>query len=639
VLDFRGGGDIKIRYADGSEVSAGLAEAESRLKKAGAIALKVQGNLTDISSLKDLGNDSVVEPVLPDSKEGLDIYRHSASHVMAHAVKELFPAARLAIGPSTEEGFYYDFDIERPLTPEDLTRIEEKMAEIIRSNIPFRRKVIKREDAIELFGKTGEVYKVELLNEIADDEVSLYEENGFVDLCRGPHVPSTGFIKAFKLVSIAGAYWRGDEKNKMLQRIYGTAFSKEKDLKEYLTFLEEVKKRDHRKLGKELDLFSITDDIGAGLILWHPNGAIIRKAIEDFWREEHLKSGYKLLYTPHMAKVDLWKKSGHWDFYRENMYAPMEVENVEYEIKPMNCPFHIAVYKSHLRSYRDLPIGYAELGTVYRFERSGVLHGLMRVRGFTQDDAHIFAREDQMEEEVAKTLDFTLFILSTFGFDAYDIYLSTRPEKYVGTDEIWERSINALKHALEEKGLSYEVDEGGGAFYGPKIDIKIKDSLSRSWQCSTIQMDFNNPERFDVTYRGSDGREHRPIMIHRALMGSLERFFGILIEHYAGLFPVWLSPVQVALLTIAERHADYALSVANRLNAEGIRTEVNSENEKIGHKIRGATIRKIPYLVIIGDKEASEEKLSVRRRNGETLAPLSEQCFLELVCEDIKLRR
>jgi threonyl-tRNA synthetase len=513
------------------------------------------------------------------------------------------------------------------------------MAEIIRSNIPFRRKVIKREDAIELFGKTGEVYKVELLNEIADDEVSLYEENGFVDLCRGPHVPSTGFIKAFKLVSIAGAYWRGDEKNKMLQRIYGTAFSKEKDLKEYLTFLEEVKKRDHRKLGKELDLFSITDDIGAGLILWHPNGAIIRKAIEDFWREEHLKSGYKLLYTPHMAKVDLWKKSGHWDFYRENMYAPMEVENVEYEIKPMNCPFHIAVYKSHLRSYRDLPIGYAELGTVYRFERSGVLHGLMRVRGFTQDDAHIFAREDQMEEEVAKTLDFTLFILSTFGFDAYDIYLSTRPEKYVGTDEIWERSINALKHALEEKGLSYEVDEGGGAFYGPKIDIKIKDSLSRSWQCSTIQMDFNNPERFDVTYRGSDGREHRPIMIHRALMGSLERFFGILIEHYAGLFPVWLSPVQVALLTIAERHADYALSVANRLNAEGIRTEVNSENEKIGHKIRGATIRKIPYLVIIGDKEASEEKLSVRRRNGETLAPLSEQCFLELVCEDIKLRR
>ncbi|HET6516117.1 MAG TPA: threonine--tRNA ligase [Thermodesulfovibrionales bacterium] len=639
MLDFRGGGDIKIRYADGSEVSAGLAEAESRLKKAGAIALKVQGNLTDISSLKDLGNDSVVEPVLPDSKEGLDIYRHSASHVMAHAVKELFPAARLAIGPSTEEGFYYDFDIERPLTPEDLTRIEEKMAEIIRSNIPFRRKVIKREDAIELFGKTGEVYKVELLNEIADDEVSLYEENGFVDLCRGPHVPSTGFIKAFKLVSIAGAYWRGDEKNKMLQRIYGTAFSKEKDLKEYLTFLEEVKKRDHRKLGKELDLFSITDDIGAGLILWHPNGAIIRKAIEDFWREEHLKSGYKLLYTPHMAKVDLWKKSGHWDFYRENMYAPMEVENVEYEIKPMNCPFHIAVYKSHLRSYRDLPIGYAELGTVYRFERSGVLHGLMRVRGFTQDDAHIFAREDQMEEEVAKTLDFTLFILSTFGFDAYDIYLSTRPEKYVGTDEIWERSINALKHALEEKGLSYEVDEGGGAFYGPKIDIKIKDSLSRSWQCSTIQMDFNNPERFDVTYRGSDGREHRPIMIHRALMGSLERFFGILIEHYAGLFPVWLSPVQVALLTIAERHADYALSVANRLNAEGIRTEVNSENEKIGHKIRGATIRKIPYLVIIGDKEASEEKLSVRRRNGETLAPLSEQCFLELVCEDIKLRR
>jgi threonyl-tRNA synthetase len=616
-----------------------LSEAEEKLRKTNALAIRVDGQVRDLSSLKDLGDDAVIEPVAFDSPEGRDISRHSASHIMAHAVKELFPEAKFAIGPSTEEGFYYDFDIEKPLTPEDLTRIEEKMAGIIKGNTPFLRKALKRSDALALFRDMGEEYKVALLDEIADDEVSLYEENGFVDLCRGPHVPSTGFVKAFKLLSIAGAYWRGNEKNKMLQRIYGTAFAKEKELKDYLVFLEEVKKRDHRKLGKELDLFSITDDIGAGLILWHPNGAIIRKAIEDFWRDEHLKADYRLLYTPHMAKVDLWKKSGHWDFYRENMYSPMEVENVEYEIKPMNCPFHIAVYKSQLRSYRDLPVRYAELGTVYRFERSGVLHGLMRVRGFTQDDAHIFAREDQMEEEVLKTLDFTLFVLSTFGFTTYDVYLSTRPEKYVGTDAIWERSTRALKLALEEKGLSYQVDEGGGAFYGPKIDIKIKDSLNRSWQCSTIQVDFNNPERFDVTYRGSDGREHQAIMIHRALMGSLERFFGILIEHYAGAFPLWLAPVQATVLTIAERHADYAAAIASRLKAGGIRTELDTENEKIGHKIRAATIRKIPYLVIIGDKEIEEEKLSVRKKSGENLPPMTAEDFLTLIREDITLRR
>lgn len=573
------------------------------------------------------------------SAEEIEIYRHSTSHIMAHAVKELFPGARLAIGPATEDGFYYDFDIDRPLTPEDLSRIEEKMAEIIKNDKPFKRNVLHRRDAIELFRKAGEDYKVEILNQIADEEVSLYEEGGFVDLCRGPHVPSTGVIKAFKLLSIAGAYWRGDEKNKMLQRIYGTSFDGEIELKEYLKFLEEVKRRDHRRLGKELDLFSINDDIGPGLILWHPNGAIIRKAIEDFWREEHQKADYKILFTPHIAKLDLWQRSGHWDFYRENMYSPMEIEGMEYELKPMNCPFHIYIYKNSLRSYRDLPLRYAELGTVYRYERSGTLHGLLRVRGFTQDDAHIFCREDQIEDEILRVLDFTLFILRTFGFNEYDVYLSTRPEDYVGTLENWECSTDALKRALDIKRLTYAIDSGAGVFYGPKIDIKVKDSLNRAWQCSTIQVDFNNSERFDITYRGSDGKEHRPIMIHRALMGSLERFFGILIEHYAGVFPVWLAPVQVAILTIAERHSGQASQVAQRLKAEGIRTEVNLDNEKIGYKIRESTTRKIPYLVIIGDKEISEARLSVRRRNGENLGSIAEGDFLKLVKEDITLRR
>lgn len=558
---------------------------------------------------------------------------------MAHAVKMLFPDAKLAIGPATEDGFYYDFDLERPLTPEDLERIEGKMKEIIRDNSLFIRKVLKKADAIDLFRNMGEPYKVELLEEIADDEVSVYEEGGFVDLCRGPHLPSAGIIKAFRLLSIAGAYWRGSEKNKMLQRIYGTAYSTEKDLKDYLSFLEEVKKRDHRRLGKDLDLFSMNDEIGPGLILWHPNGAVIRKEIEDFWRNEHVKADYKILYTPHIARLNLWQRSGHLDFYRENMYSPMEIDNIEYELKPMNCPFHIQVYKSSLRSYRELPVRYAELGTVYRYERSGVLHGLMRVRGFTQDDAHIFCTEDQIEDEIMKVLDFTLFVLKTFGFTEYDVYLSTRPDKYVGTAENWERSTNALKNALDSKGLAYAVDPGEGVFYGPKIDIKVKDSLKRAWQCSTIQVDFNNPERFDIAYRASDGKDHTPIMIHRALMGSLERFFGILIEHHAGAFPVWLAPVQVALLTIAERHADYALSLASRLKTEGIRTETNLDNEKIGHKIRGATIRKMSYLVIIGDKEVSEGGLSVRRRNGDNLGSMTEAQFLDILREDIKLRR
>ncbi len=558
---------------------------------------------------------------------------------MAHAVKNLFPEVKVAIGPAIRDGFYYDFDIQRTFTPEDIAAIEKEMEHIIRKNSPFVRKEISKEEAIALFEKTGEIYKVELIKDIPDEKVSIYEEDGFIDLCRGPHLASTGRIAAFKLLSVAGAYWRGDEKNRMLQRIYGTSYTDRKDLKKYLDFLEEVKKRDHRRLGKELDLFSISDEIGSGLILWHPNGALIRKTIEDFWRNEHLKADYKILYTPHIAKIDLWRQSGHLDFYRENMYSPMEIEGVDYEIKPMNCPFHIHVYRSALRSYRDLPLRYAELGTVYRYERSGVLHGLLRVRGFTQDDAHIFCREDQIETEILDILDFTLFVLRTFGFETYDIYLSTRPEKYVGDDGVWDRATVALEAALKAKGLPYDVDEGGGAFYGPKIDIKVKDSLGRAWQCSTIQVDFNLPERFDISYRGTDGREHRPIMVHRALMGSLERFFGILIEHYAGAFPLWLAPVQLSVLTIAERHAEYARKLASEFRASEVRVELDLDNEKIGNKIRKSSIRKIPYSIIIGDKEVAEEKVALRRRNGESTAPFGLDELMSLLKEEMNQRR
>lgn len=627
---------VKIR---GSLIELTPDEAKAILKKEGVFAIRVGGDLLDIERINDFGHEAEIEGITFDSKEGREIYRHSTSHVMAHAVKEVFPEAKLAIGPATEDGFYYDFDLPRALTPEDLERIEERMRGIIKKDSAFRRRVLSKTEAIELFRKAGEIYKVELLNEITDDTVTIYEEDNFFDLCRGPHLPSTGMIRAFKLLSIAGAYWRGDERNRMLQRIYGTSFTEERDLNEYLNFLEEVKKRDHRRLGKELDLFSMNDDIGAGLILWHPKGAIIRKTIEDFWRDEHLRADYNILYTPHIAKLNLWKRSGHWDFYRENMYSPMEIEGVEYELKPMNCPFHIQVYRSSLRSYREMPLRYAELGTVYRFERSGVLHGLLRVRGFTQDDAHIFCREDQIEEEILRILDFTLFILRTFGFDEYDIYLSTRPEKFVGTLENWDRSTEALKSALEIKGLSYSIDPGEGVFYGPKIDIKVKDSLKRAWQCSTIQVDFNNPERFDLTYRGSDGKDHRPIMIHRALMGSLERFFGILIEHYAGAFPLWLSPVQAAVLTIADRHIDYAREITSKLKKEGIRVELNADNEKIGHKIREATIKKIPYLIIIGDKEIAEGRLSIRRLKGEGIGPLTAEDLIKHLKEEIEARR
>jgi threonyl-tRNA synthetase len=558
---------------------------------------------------------------------------------MAHAVKELYPDIKLAIGPATSEGFYYDFDSEHTFSEDDLPKIEEKMREIIKRDSPFVRREMPREEAIRLFERLGEPYKVELLKEMEDEYVTVYEEDNFIDLCKGPHLESTGKVKAFKLLSVAGAYWRGDERNKMLQRIYGVSFFTEEELNNHLRFLEEVKKRDHRRLGKELDLFSINEEIGPGLVLWHPRGATVRRVIEEFWLKEHIKANYHILYTPHIARLDLWRKTGHVDFYRENMYSPMEIEGLEYEIKPMNCPFHVSVYKSHLRSYRDLPLRYAELGTVYRYERSGVLHGLLRVRGFTQDDAHIFCTEEQIEDEVKAVLDFTIFILSSFGFKDYDIYLSTRPDEYVGTEAGWEKATNALRMALEDKGLNYSIDPGEGVFYGPKIDIKVKDCLGRAWQCSTIQVDFNIPERLDIKYRGPDSRDHRPVMIHRALMGSLERFMGILIEHYAGAFPVWLSPVQVSILTISERHVGYARDVLAHLINRGIRADIDEDNEKIGYKIRRATMLKTPYMCIIGEKEVTNRSVNVRMRDGRNLGEMGLEDFTGMIEEEIKGRR
>jgi threonyl-tRNA synthetase len=558
---------------------------------------------------------------------------------MAHAVKELYPDVKLAIGPATSDGFYYDFDCEKTFTSEDLPVIEKKMREIISADRPFMRKELPRREAIELFKSLNEMYKIELIEEIEDNTVSVYEEGNFVDLCRGPHLKSTGELKAFKLLSVAGAYWRGSEKNKMLQRIYGVSFHNEEELEQHLHFLEEVKKRDHRRLGRELSLYSISDDVGPGLVLWHPRGALIRTVIENLWKEEHYKAGYHILFTPHIAKLNLWEKTGHLDFYTENMYSPMEIEGIQYEIKPMNCPFHISVYKSRIRSYRELPIRFAELGTVYRYERSGVLHGLLRVRGFTQDDAHIFCREDQIEEEILSVLDFTLFILKTFGFADYEVYLSTRPEKFVGKPESWEKSTNALKEALARKGLEYRIDPGEGVFYGPKIDIKVKDSLGRPWQCSTIQVDFNIPERLDVFYRGADSKDHRPIMVHRALMGSLERFFGILVEHYAGAFPLWLSPVQASVLTISKRHVEYAREITDSLLKAGLRVELSTADEKIGYKIREATLQKIPYLCIIGDKEMNNRTVNVRTRAGKNIGEMPLDKLKTLLKEEISDRR
>jgi threonyl-tRNA synthetase len=545
----------------------------------------------------------------------------------------------VAIGPAIEKGFYYDFRRDEPFSPEDFAAIEKRMEEIAAQALPFTRQEEPRRELIERFRDQGEKYKVELLEEIPDDTVSIYRQGDFVDLCRGPHLPDTSWVKHFKLLRVAGAYWRGDEKNDVLQRIYGTVFFDAKELKKYLNDLEEAKKRDHRRLGKELHLFTVNDQIGPGLILWQPKGAQLRRLIEDYWKDEHYRHGYELLYTPHIARQDLWKTSGHLDFYAENMYAGMEIDEVKYQLKPMNCPFHIGVYKSDKRSYREFPIRWAELGTVYRYERAGALHGLLRVRGFTQDDAHIFCREDQLEEEIFNILDLNLHILKTFGFADYDIYLSTRPEKSVGSEEIWERATKALKQALEKKELGYTIDPGEGVFYGPKIDIKIKDQLGRSWQCSTIQVDFNLPERFDMTYTGTDNHDHRPIMIHRALMGSLERFVGVLIEHYAGVFPLWFAPVQARILNITDDQADYCEGVYQELRKAGVRVEKDLRNEKLNYKIREAQIGKIPYMLIVGDQEKADGTVTVRLRDGKNLPPMTVADFAAKVADECRAGR
>ncbi len=564
-----------------------------------------------------------------ESKYDLETLRHSCAHLMAQAVKQLYPETQVTIGPVIEDGFYYDFFREEPFQPDDLKKIEKQMQKLAKEAQDVKRLELPRQDAIELFNKMGEPFKVEIIEGIdGDDVISAYSQGDFTDLCRGPHVENTKDIKVFKLLSTSSAYWRGDERNPVLQRIYGTAWFTKKDLKDYLNRLEEAKKRDHRKLGKELDLYTMTEEIGPGLILWHPKGSRIRYIIEEFWKREHYNNGYELVYTPHAAKIDLWKTSGHIEFYKENIFSPMEIEGKQYVMKPMNCPFHIQIYKSKLRSYRDLPLRWAELGTVYRYERSGVMHGLLRVRGFTQDDAHLFCAQEQIEEEILRVLKFVLYILQAFGFCEYQVYLSTRPEKSVGSDEDWETATAALKNALDQSNIEYEIDPGEGVFYGPKIDIKIKDSLNRLWQVSTIQVDFNLPNRFQMSYIGADGLSHPPIMIHRALMGSLERFFGCLIEHYAGAFPVWLAPVQVAILTITDNQHSYANQIAEQLISEGIRVEKDLRNEKIGFKIREAQLNKIPYMLVLGDKEVESKVIAVRKRRSKETKVMELNLFL-----------
>jgi threonyl-tRNA synthetase len=550
-------------------------------------------------------------------KEKLIAIRHSMAHVMAEAVLRKFPEAKLGIGPVIQDGFYYDFDLPRSLTPDDLPEIEEEMREIIKGKEDFKKEIVTSDTVKKRF--YDQPYKLEILEEIpSGEDVSLYTQGEFTDLCRGPHVESTQALnpKAFKLLSIAGAYWRGNEKNPMLQRIYGTAWENPKELRLYLQKLEEIEKRDHRKLGRDLDLYSTHEEAGAGLVYWHPKGSRIRLAVEDFWRHEHLSSGYDILYTPHIGRAWLWQTSGHLDFYGENMYSPMEIDNQNYYLKPMNCPFHILVYKNQSRSYRDLPLRWAELGTVYRYERSGVLHGLMRVRGFTQDDAHIICTPEQIEDEILEVLRFSLRMWKSLGFQEIRAYVATKPEKSVGNVENWKQAGEALRRAIEHEELEYEVDEGGGAFYGPKIDLKVKDALGREWQMSTIQFDFNLPERFDMTYVDSDGQEKRPYMVHRALLGSLERFFGILIEHYGGAFPLWLSPVQVRVIPVAPAFNAYAEKINRELVDAGIRSEADLSEARMNAKIRKAQGEKIPYMVVAGQKEEENGTVSIRLRDG-----------------------
>jgi threonyl-tRNA synthetase len=627
-------GGVTKEYPAGIKLSEILAEQGSDAKDSVLVA-RVNGAVVDLST--SVQSDVEVAFLKFDDEEGRDAFRHSTSHVMAQAVKELFPEAKLGIGPSIADGFYYDFDVEKPFSPEDLARIEKRMAEIVKRDLPFFRKEVSKEEARRVFKERNETYKLELLDEL-EGGITLYQHDDFVDLCRGPHVPSTGRIKSFKLLSVAGAYWRGDEHNRMLNRIYGTAYEKAEDLEKYVALLEEAKKRDHRKLGNELDLFSIYEEAGAGLVYWHPRGAMLLELIGRFWKEEHRRRGYELVTTPHMAVSRLWQTSGHLDFYRENMYV-FDIDQVTYVLKPMNCPMHILIYKSKVRSYRDLPIRYAELGTVYRKEKSGVLHGTLRVRGFTQDDAHIFCTPEQLVDELVGVVDLAKFMMSSFGFKDYQVDLSVRDPvqkgKYMGTDSDWENAEMALVKALERSGLPHHRAVGEAVFYGPKIDIKLLDALGRPWQATTVQFDFNLPERFGITYMGSDGKEHSPYMVHRAILGALERFVGTLLEHYAGALPVWISPVQARVMSITEAQSSYARSLAEKLESRGLRAEVDVRNEKIGHKIREAENYKIPYMLIVGDKEMQAERLALRKRHEGDKGQTSVEDFLKMAEDEI----
>ena len=600
------------------------------------LAVEINGIVKDIST--KINNNSVVKFLTFDDANGKHVYWHSSSHLMAHAVQSIFPEAKFGVGPAIDAGFYYDIDINTKLTDDDLRLIENKMLELAKESKQFVRQELSKDDAINFFSQKGDQYKLEILSELdgTAETISLYHEGEFTDLCTGPHLPDAAKIKFVKLLTVSGSYWRGDEKNKQLQRIYGISFPKKKMLEDYITFLEEAKKRDHRKLGKQLDLFSMHEEAGAGLIYWHPKGARIRLLIEDFWRQAHLENGYDLLYSPHMGKSWLWEKSGHLSFYKESMYAEMKVDEQDYFIKPMNCPFHIMIFQTKLRSYRDLPLRWAELGTVYRYEKSGVLHGLLRVRGFTQDDAHIFCTADQIESEVIEVIRFSKYMWESFGFKDLKFYLATKPEKAVGEDSLWDTAIDSLKIALQKMNIDYEVDEGGGAFYGPKIDIKIKDALNREWQMSTVQFDFNLPERFDLKYIGEDGKEHRPFMVHRALLGSIERFFGVLIEHFGGAFPMWLAPVQTAVIPVSQNFIEYAKAINQKLLAAGIRSELDERNEKIGYKIRDWETNKVPYMLVVGEKEKESNSVSVRQHKKGDLGIVSFDEFLNRILAEAK---
>ncbi len=622
--------DKKIRVNSESTFYDVIKQSDTQLAKK-ALAVKVNGINKGLYDIAEKGDK--IEIITFDSREGKEIFFHSSSHIMAQAVQALFPDTKLAIGPAIEEGFYYDFDTEHIFTPDDFKAIEKKMKELVKKNLPFQKDVLTKQEAINLFQQKGEVYKLELLQEIPDQEVSIYKQGDFVDLCRGPHIPSSGKIKAFKLLSVAGAYWRGNEKNKMLQRIYGISFDSTEALDYYLEMLEEAKRRDHRKIGRDLDLYSFHDE-GIGFPFFHPKGMIIRNLLEDFWREEHHKQGYQEIKTPIILNKSLWIQSGHWDHYKENMYFT-KIDKQDFAVKPMNCPGGILVYKNRLHSYKEFPLRIAELGLVHRHELSGVLHGLFRVRSFTQDDAHIYMMPNQVKEEVQNLIELDSFFYRTFGFD-YHIELSTKPENAMGTDAIWDKAIKSLKDALDDKNISYKINEGDGAFYGPKIDFHLKDCLGRNWQCGTIQLDFLMPEKFDLYFINPQGEKERPVMLHRTILGSLERFIGILIEQYAGSLPVWISPIQVRLLPIADRHIAYGRRIEEILTRQNIRAELDENNEKIGAKIRNAEMEKIPYMLIFGDKEITEDIIAVRRQGKGDLGTASINQFVSQISHEIR---